>query len=167
MDSAPNYASLTPQYTASEVARTEHLKERPRHTEPATFGIFLLHILHRHIHIPRHGKLSGFEQLSMKNPTCRTLPGSQHVTPLPRATTSASFSYMTTTTMVDRARRSSSYYRDMPNGEPAVYKLVTRRVTYLRGGVETVTPKKPPEQFPSNIATGSSEGIVCCLSFKP
>ena len=88
MDSAPNYASLTPQYTASEVARTEHLKERPRHTEPATFGIFLLHILHRHIHIPRHGKLSGFEQLSMKNPTCRTLPGSQHVTSLPRATTS-------------------------------------------------------------------------------
>ena len=57
-------------------------------------------------------------------------------------------------------------HRDRPRGEPAVYKLVTRRVTYLWGGVETVTYKKPSEEFPSNIATGSSEGIILCLSFN-
>ena len=43
--------------------------------------------------------------------------------------------------MVDRITKGPSYHRDMPIGEPAVYKSVTRRVTYLWGGVETVTTR--------------------------
>ena len=65
--------------------------------------------------------------------------------------------------MVDRSGLSCSYNRDMPNGEPAVYKSVTRRVTYLRGGAETVTLRKVPEGFPSNLTTGSARvlSVIC------
>ena len=44
-------------------------------------------------------------------------------------------------------------HRNMPNGEPAVYKLVTHLVTYPWGNVETVTPNSTVVY---HIATGSS-----------
>ena len=55
--------------------------------------------------------------------------------------------------ITNKAPSVAHMHRFMPNGEPAVYKLVTHLLTYPCGGLETVTPNSTVFY---HIATGSS-----------